>query len=220
MVSALRSHGRDSDHAAPRAPAHWSPMKPAEEEPMLSGQATLDFRWACEQVIGSEATERAIASLPESARRRYGELTPLTWVDYETVRLANDAFAREGERTIDALYEEVIPRAMERSFRTVWRLLIRLTTDRALIARTPLIYQRTRSRGTMISEIVGPGKARVQVTDFHDIPDRDVTALGISIAALLRIAGRSDVKVHGRRAPGGANWTVRWRHRSESKRDG
>ena len=125
---------------------------------MLHGQAALDFRWACEQVIGPEAVERALASLPENIERRYRELTPLTWVDYETVRLVNDAFAREGDRTIDALFEAVIPQAMERSFKTVWRLLIRFTTDKALIARTPLIYQRTRSRGAMVSEVLAPGR--------------------------------------------------------------
>tara|TARA_B100001750_G_C15375869_1_gene529803 strand:+ start:212 stop:769 length:558 start_codon:yes stop_codon:yes gene_type:complete len=178
--------------------------------PHLYGQAALDLRWAFEQVIGPDAVERAIASLPPTEAQRYRQLTPLSWIDYETTRRVNDALARESGQTVDELFAKAIPMAVERSFSTVWRMLIRLTTDKALIARTPLIYRRTRSHGEMRAEVLGRGEARVQVTGFPEIPDRDVMALGLSIRSLLGLAGRKSVTVDGRRSPDGATWTVRW----------
>lgn len=101
-------------------------------------------------------------------------------------------------------------RAIERSFATVWRVFLRFTGDEAIVRRAASIYARTRSRGTMTARLVGPGRGVAEVTGWASIPPRDVRALGVSIAAFLRLAGRTNVAVQGEKTAAGARWQIRF----------
>ena len=186
--------------------------RPSESEaPMLAGQAVLDSRWAFERVIGHDALTRALATLPEEIREEYVRATPLRWVSYTTMRAVHDAYARETGEPIERLLDRALPLALERSFTTVWRLLLRFTSDEALIVRTPLLYSRTRSRGTMSARLERPGVGINEVTGWGSIPARDIHALTVSIRAFLTLAGRENVTVVGERTSGGARFRVTWR---------
>jgi hypothetical protein len=188
------------------------PIARDDSAPMLSGQAVVDSRWAWAQVIGHEAATRALASLPPSVREDYERATPLTWVSYETMRQVHDAYAREAGERVESLLDRVLPLAIERSFKTVWRLLLRFTTDEALIARTPLLYQRTRSRGTMTARVgARPGEGHCDLTGWASIPSRDVHALTVSIRSFLVLAGRESVTVVGERTASGAHFRATWK---------
>lgn len=178
--------------------------------PRLSGQAVLDSRWAFEQVLGKESVARALASLPPSVREAYESATTLTWVPYEVMRDVHDAYGRVAGRPVEALLDDVLPKAIERSFTTVWRVLLRFTSDEALIARTPLLYTRTRSRGAMTARIVERGVGIAELTDWASIPQRDVLALSISIRSFLTLAGRREVRVRGERTATGARFHSTW----------
>ncbi|MCZ7678783.1 MAG: hypothetical protein M5U28_08435 [Sandaracinaceae bacterium] len=49
-----------------------------------------------------------------------------------------------------------------------------------------------------------------EVTGWASIPPRDVRALGVSIAAFLRLAGRTNVAVQGEKTAAGARWQIRF----------
>jgi hypothetical protein len=178
---------------------------------MLAGQAVLDSRWAFEQVLGHDAVLRALATLPPDVRADYERATPMTWISYATMRAVHDAYAREVNERIEDLLDRVLPLALERSFKTVWRLLLRFTNDEALIARAPLLYQRTRSRGTMTAKIERPGVGMCELSGWASIPSRDIHALTVSVRAFLELAGRQSVTVVGERTSGGARFRATWK---------
>jgi hypothetical protein len=182
-----------------------------EEPPRLAAQALGDLRWALEKTLGDEVVARAIASLPADVRREYAEPDALAWVPYSVVLQAHEAIAREAGTTMEAMLEAAVPLAVERAFRTVWRILLRFTSDAVLIARTPLIYSKTRSKGSMSARVVAPGEGEAVVVGWPNMPPRDVRAIEISIGTLVRLAGRHDVRVEGGATADGARWTIRWR---------
>lgn len=183
---------------------------PSADAPMLAGQAVLDLRWAFDQVLGHDALVRALSSLPVAVREEYEEATSLSWVSYETIRAVHDAFARESGEPIERLLDRAVPLAVERSFKTVWRLLLRFTNDEALVARTPLLYSRTRSRGQLSARLVKPGESLCELSGWASIPARDIHALTVSIRVFLELAGRLGVTVVGERTAGGARFRVTW----------
>lgn len=178
---------------------------------MLAGQSARDMLWALEQTLGADVVAAGLARVPEAARNAYAEATPLEWVPYETVVTVHEAIAIAGRTTMEAMIEEAVPFAVRRSFKTVWRLYLRFTSDEALIKRTPLIYARSRSRGAMEARIYESGKAVAEVRGWAGIPPRDILALSVGVREFLRLAGREEVIVRGRPTPDGARFDVRWR---------
>lgn len=179
--------------------------------PQVSGQSVLDARHAYETVLGKDTVLRALETLPPETRRRYEETSSLSWLDYDVLRAVHDAFEKVSGRPGDALTEEVVPLSVERSFKTVWRIFLRLTSDEALVARSSAIYSRSRSRGTMTARFLGNGEAIAEIRDWASIPPREILVLGIAIRTFLTLAGRKDVRVRGERTASGAKWTLTFR---------
>ena len=110
--------------------------------------------------------------------------------------------------------EIVVPLAratVTRSFTTVWRILLRITSDAAIVQRTPAFYTRSRNVGKMSAQILSAGIAESIVSEFPGMPLRDIVALAASIETVLTLAGRVDVKSRGTRTPDGARFLTRWR---------
>ena len=100
---------------------------------------------------------------------------------------------------------------VERSFTTVWRVMLRFTSDEAIISRTPAFYAKSRSVGQMATRILVPGKSESIVSGFPTIPERDIVILAASIETVIALAGRKDVKSVGERTRDGARFLTRWR---------
>jgi hypothetical protein len=182
-----------------------------EEPPRLAGQSARDIRWALEQTLGAEVVARALARLAPEVRAEYEEPSPLSWVPYATVLAAHQAIADEAGTTMEEMLEAAVPLAVKRAFKTVWRILLRFTSDAVLIARAPLLYSKSRSRGEMTARLVEPGVARVELRGWPTIPPRDVRALELSIGTLLRLAGRDEVATSATRTDEGVAYRVTWR---------
>jgi hypothetical protein len=181
-----------------------------EEPPRLVGQSVRDIRWALERTLGPEVVERALASLPEPIRSEYAEASPLEWVPYATVVSAHEAIAREGNTTMEAMLELAVPLAVERAFKTVWRILLRFTSDDSLISRTPLLYSKTRSKGRMTARRISPGLAVAEIEGWSGMPPRDVRAIALSIETTLRLCGRENVTCSAEPTANGARYEIRW----------
>jgi hypothetical protein len=132
-------------------------------------------------------------------------------VAYDAVVTCHAAIAREAGTTMEEMLERAVPLAVERAFRTIWRVLLRFTTDATLIARTPLLYSKSRSKGTMTARVVEPGHAVAEIVGWRSMPPRDVRAIALSITTLLKLAHRHDVRVDATATPDGAVYAIRWR---------
>jgi len=182
-----------------------------DEPPMLAGQALRDLLWALRQTLGDAIVDEGLAAAPPEARERYVNAHPVSWVSYEDVRAVHQAIADAGQTTMELMLERAVPVSVERSFKTVWRVFLRLTSDAQLLKRTPLLYSKTRSKGRMEADVIGRGKAVAEVTGWGAaMPSRDVRSLALSIETFLTLCGREQVVVRGAPTRDGARFDVRW----------
>src|SRR4051812_38622110 len=120
----------------------------------ISGAVLLSARNVMVELAGAGAVARAVATLTPAARRDYEGLTPLSWIPVETGEAVLIAVAREMGRDPMTLMAEVTRRNLQQTFSTLWRLLLRVTSDEALIRRTPILYSKSYNRGELVSKIV------------------------------------------------------------------
>ncbi|MCU0685839.1 MAG: hypothetical protein MUF34_26960 [Polyangiaceae bacterium] len=180
-------------------------------EPCVSGTVLLDARWAIEQLYGQDVIARVLGRVPDKTREIFEGATHLSWVPCEQVNQIYDAVAEEVGLSPRELRERVVPLSVERSLTTVWRVYLRLTSDKAFFERAPLLYARSRSVGTMSTRVIGPGSAEMLIRGWPRMPERDAFSLALGAATVLRLAGRRAVRVDHATMPDGARLTARWR---------
>jgi len=179
--------------------------------PSASGISVLDLRVALEEIVGKDAVGQALASLPAQTRSEFVEITAISWVPLTTVTRVVDAVAAAARVNADRLIDDAVRRAVERTFKTVWRVMLRFTTDAALIARTPVVYSLSRNIGRLTARMLAPGKAEVVLNGWPGVSARHVRTLGISIATVVTLAGRKEVNVTSSPAADGAVFQLTWR---------
>lgn len=169
------------------------------------------MRRLVEAEIGRDRMLAAIAALPEAVRREYLEATAVSWVATATEYAVHDAIAAAiGEDNL-LFHDRMLRAAMEKSFKTVWRLLLRFTSDEALIARTPIIYAKTRNVGKLTARSPAPNRAEIVLSQYPNCGSRDVRAIGVGLEAALRLTGRRDVKLTATPRSDGALFQAEWR---------
>jgi hypothetical protein len=183
----------------------------SEASPTLSGTIVLRNLAAFREEVGPTVVERAIASLPPESQAELDALVPGAWVSVEVVDATYEAIAREGHREIEELYPKVVRRGVTNALRTVWKWLLRLTTDRALVSRTPIIYRRGHSTGDLRTDIVSPGVAEIELTGWPNVPPLRLLGVACGIRTTLEVAGRREVTVAYERTPDGASFRARWK---------
>lgn len=179
--------------------------------PSTAGASVQDLRRAWAQLVGEEVVAAAVASLPDGAREQVEHVTPVSWVPMETLAALIDAVGAAAGRDPDALLDEAVRLATRRTFRTLWRVMLRLTSAHALMARTSMMYRKARNVGELTSEIVADRHARLTLRDHPAVTERQARTLGISIEEVLRLTGRRDVRVERALRPDGAVYDVTWR---------
>ena len=179
--------------------------------PSTSGIAVMDLLHVLAEMVGRENVERAKARLSPSEREAIDALTAVSWLPNTTLAVFVDELARCAERDAEEMIDQAVRGAVDRTFKTVWRMFLRVTSDEALIKRTPIIYQRSRNTGQLSARILEPGNAEVLLTDWPDVSDRHLRTIGVSIASVMELAGRRDVRMTAQRTPDGARYQLRWR---------
>jgi hypothetical protein len=177
----------------------------------MSGAAMHDGLRTLEEVVGTEAMMAARALLSAEQRAELDDATAMTWVRVTTGTALFDAAARVVGRDPEALVDDVTRRAIERTFKTVWRMLLRFTSVEALIRRTPMIYARARNVGSLTARMVKPGLAEISLTGWSDVSSRQLRVLGIGIQAAVQVAGRRDVTIAHSPTLEGWRFDLRWR---------
>lgn len=161
--------------------------------------------------LGEDVVARAIASLSEAERVEFESLTPVGWIEVDFATAVYVAAAREAGRDVDAVHRDAVRAGVERTFRSVWRLILRMTTDHALVARTPLIYSKTHDLGKLTSRIAAPGRAELTLEGWPGADDFPLRGIAVGIETTLIVAGRKSVKVNFERRVDGAFFVASWR---------
>jgi hypothetical protein len=93
----------------------------------------------------------------------------------------------------------------------MWRVLLNLVSDDALVSRAGMIYGRTRSVGSTTGSMVGPGRAEMILVGWPGVPDRYARNFALGMEGILLASNRADAKVRWERTTDGAKFTATWR---------
>src|SRR5688500_5902211 len=118
-------------------------------EPSAAGATIQTLRRVMAEMGAVNVMASALTKMPAKDREEFDPVTPMSWLPLTSTIAAVECIAAEARPHPDELMDEAVRRAAEQMFRTSWRLLLRFTTDAALIARTPVIYSKWRNVGML-----------------------------------------------------------------------
>lgn len=182
-----------------------------DEHPRVSGAVLLDQLGVMRELTGPDSMDAAIRSLPDPLRGEIDSLMPVSWCSVDAANALLEAAARESGRSPSSFQAEVVRVGVERTFKTLWRIILRFTSDEALVRRTPLIYSKTYDRGRLSARIARPGRAEIDLTGWATPPQLDLEGLACGIETVLRVAGRREARVVFERRTDGALFVATWR---------
>lgn len=177
----------------------------------LSGALAANLRSAVTALAGEDAVRAALGRVPESVRRDFEGITGVGWVPIASMEAVFTEIARPRGQSLAELHEQVARVSVEQTLRTVWRMLLRLTTDHALISRAPSLFARSYNRGRVEASQSAPGRGELTLHDWPNAPDWVLRGLRIGTETSLRLAGRNGVRVVYERRAQGAVFHVTWR---------
>jgi hypothetical protein len=177
----------------------------------MSGALAVDELAILRRQIGDAAYERTMASLSGSIRTDLQALTAIGWIDVELIKAVFVAAAQVTGQAAEVVHRNAVKAGVEQTFRSVWRLLLRVTTDNALVTRTPMFYAKTYDTGSLTARIVSPGRAELVLSGWPDAEEFCMRGLAIGIETTLTLAGRQGVRVSFDRTTDGARFAAVWR---------
>jgi hypothetical protein len=183
---------------------------PAEVVQCVSGVSLMHFRDAVAKLFGREVIVRGAARLAPEERAQLEALSAIGWVPVETLAHAVDAWAEAAGVSAEELTVRGVREATRQSFATVWRVLLRLTTDDALVARAPLLYARVRNAGTLGVTALGARDAQLALTGWRDSTERQLLSLAVSFETILELTGRPHARCTFKRTSDGGTFRLRW----------
>jgi hypothetical protein len=177
----------------------------------MSGALAVDELAILRRQIGDGPYERTIASLPDTTRAELRALTSIGWIEAELIKSVFVAAAQVTGLPAELVHRNAVRAGVEQTFRSLWRLLLRVTTDSALVSRTPLFYAKTYDTGTLRARITAPGRAELVLEGWPSAEEFSMRGLAIGIETTLLLAGRQGAKVTFEHTPDGARFAASWR---------
>jgi hypothetical protein len=179
-------------------------------EPTISGALITQHRAILIEVVGEPVLTQALAALSPADREVLTSATSLSFIPIRTADALYRAIGRASGRDHVLIHEQVSRMAVERALKTIWRLLLRFTSDEALVARTPVIFTKAFPQGALVSRITGRGRAEIRVTAWVDMPEYAIRGTRVAIESVLRLAGRTNVKLTVEPASDGCVYQASW----------
>jgi len=194
----------------PSAPARRSGVKVV---PSAGGTTVQALKNALEELVGVHVFAEALATLPSDVHEAFEPATPMSWVPVDVIHVVVARVAEHAGRSFDDLMDDAVQRAGEKTLRTAWRMLLRVTADRALMSRAPILYSKWRNVGRLEASGMDRGRVELVLSEWPGMDPRSIRSLGITIETVLRLAGRRHIKVQSHATPDGAKYAVSWRTR-------
>lgn len=160
--------------------------------------------------VGDAVVDRARQALSLQEQEVLDSAVPAAWIPVSILDTFYREIARQAGRELESFYTGVVKRGISQTLRSVWKALLRLTTDRALLSRTPIIYSKGHSIGKIVPTITAPGRATVVLTGWPDMPDLRRLGVAAGVEAVLEMAGRQNVSVVFEGTADGAIYKARW----------
>lgn len=179
--------------------------------PSVSGTLVRGLLEVARDVVGADTLLRGVERAPPVERAAVEGALPGVWVPIVSVERTFASIAEAAGRDLPGLHLELARISVERALKTFWRMLLRLTSDEALISRTPVIFGKSYNRGRLVPSIVSPGRGEVRLLDWPEAPEWPLRGTRVGVETVLRVAGRKDVRVDGQRTPTGALYIATWR---------
>lgn len=163
--------------------------------PSTAGTTILDLFHSFEALVGREAMDAALARISESDRAHFADVTPAEWVPVTALGAWIEALGEVLDEDPDPILDEAVRRATDRTFRSVWRVFLRFTSDESLVRRTPAMYARSRNVGQLEVVHYEEGYAQLLLTGWPTVSDRHARTLGVSIVRVLELCGRDNPSI-------------------------
>lgn len=176
----------------------------------LSGSFVMRHREILRQRLGPEAFARILEALEPAAREAILTARAESWVAVADVDALYVQIGRALDRDPVGLHVEVATEVAEQMVRTVWRILLGLSSDTSLISRATVFYARAYNRGTLTAKLLGRGRAEALLVGWPNAPEITVRGVRISLDSVLRLAGRKAIEVVAERHADGARWDMSW----------
>jgi hypothetical protein len=183
----------------------------AAEEPRVSGTIVRGHLDLLTAQLGKELVARAMAELSPAARTELESATASSYIPISVYEQFYVAMAQHAGRSLPEFHAEMSRQSVERAFKSIWRVLLRFTSDEALVSRTPLLFTRGYDHGKLTSKITKPGLAELELLGWPDVPDIAIRGLSVAVETVLRLSGRRSVSIVHQRSPDGAKFQATWR---------
>lgn len=177
----------------------------------MSGSFVLRHRESLREKFGVDALRAALGALSAEASTAIANAGKVGWVPVEAVDELFNEVARQRKLNPTVLHKELSELATEHTVRSVWRVLMRFTTDAQLVAQTPVFYRKAWNRGALTAELVKPGFAIMTLSSWPEVPEFTVRGLQLSVGRVLELAGRDAVRIIHERTEDGARYQATWR---------
>ena len=198
-------------HSQSRPPSAPARRLGAKVVPSAAGTTVQALKNALAELVGVNVFAEALATLPSNVREAFEPATPMSWVPVEVIHVVVARVAERAGRSFDDLMDEAVQRAGEKTLRTAWRMLLRVTADRALMSRAPILYSKWRNIGRLEASGMDRGRVELVLSEWPGMDPRSIRSLAITIETVLRLAGRRQIKVVSQSKPDGAKYSVTWR---------
>ncbi|MEM9194983.1 MAG: hypothetical protein AAGF12_37745 [Myxococcota bacterium] len=181
-----------------------------DADPRLGGSMVLQHRRVWNELLSVDRVDACLKTLAPKPRADLENATALSWVPFSSLEAAYAPLAAEVGESIPVLHSNVVRIGVERNAKTVWRILLRVTTDTAIWRRAPILFSKGYDRGKVEAEVTGPGAARMTVTEFRGMNPFIARGLGVAAESLLSVAGRRDPRAAVKPTTDGAVVHISW----------
>jgi hypothetical protein len=178
--------------------------------PSVSGTLIHSLVEVARETLGRQVFEAGFDAAPGDSGAIVRAAMPGQWLPVAAVEAAFESLAKAAGRDLPSLHLELAKISVDRALRRFWRIFLKLTSDEALVSRTPVIYAKSFNRGRLTSAVPAPGKGQVELLDWPSAPEWPVRGTRIGIEAVLSLAGRANVRADVRRTATGAIYAVTW----------
>jgi hypothetical protein len=157
-----------------------------------------------EQELGEAVVRQALENLGREQCDEILNALPISWVPHTTFEALYLECMRLSGRDLVTVHTEIVRRGVEHRVRNLWKILVRLSGANALMARSPMIYEKSYSIGKMRVAQLGPGDASIVIDEWPDMPEMAIRGVRVGTHTLLTLAGFKNVQVVSKSLPGGA----------------
>lgn len=181
------------------------------DSPRVFGAIVVPQRAAMAARVGEDVFRAALEQVPRAMREEYEGVRADTWCSTDTAEEVTRTVARVAGVDAHTLTDASVHEAITGTVGFLWRALLRLTDDYALLRRAPMFYARSFDRGALSGERTGKGRAELLLEGWPHVPDLHGVAIAAGVRAVLELAGRAEVKVGWRREGEDARFDLGWR---------